>query len=58
MNVRRKYEATVFGVFLLLGCTAMMLVPFSPWTKPVQAAQNIYGLRCNPEIIFAGTDVF
>jgi hypothetical protein len=33
----------------------MMLVPFTPWTKPVQAAQKIYGPTCNPEVIFTST---
>ena len=51
---RKTYRPSMHGIVFLLGCAALLLFPFSPWTGLARAAQPIYGLTYNPETIFAG----
>jgi hypothetical protein len=51
---RRNRRLSMLGKFLLAVLVSISFLPFSRWTNPAEAAQNVYGLRCNPGTIFTG----
>jgi hypothetical protein len=55
MNVtpKRTHRPGTVALLLLLGCAATLLLS-GPGVGVARAAQNVYGLRCNPETLFTG----